>query len=445
MRTRSLPVWAVLAAIGLLSLSACDTFDSGTSPAQITQDGPTGKLRHANLLPEASSGKFGADSVQLIIGYDPIYGAQRVVRTYRVFRTYRVVRRYEFGDVLDGEAITVGVEEMQALLDSLENDPAVAWVEPDFDVPVGEISTEFWWEKDQKKSWGIGPSKADKSFFQAGDNKDEKGVPDVDLYILDSGAESPDLNVVECLEFRSEAFVPCQRNTDYLGHGTAVAGVAAARDNKMGLVGTAPGAPLHIIRTLNAAGYSNESRMVKAIAFVTERKLANPARPVVMNLSFGAYVGTTTFTAMDEAVQAAIAAGVTVVVSAGNEGADAGLFSPAHVPDAITVGAYNKDKKFSWFSNHGAVVDLLAPGDRLEVLFAGSDPNKLMRESGTSFAAPHVAGAAAVLLARNPSLTPQQVRDRLVQMALADGEKIADAPRGTVNRALYMDKLGEKP
>ncbi len=435
----------VLAATALLGLSACDTFNSDSSPVQLAQEGAAGKLRHASLLPEVSSGKFGADSVQLIVGYDPIYGAQRVVRTYRVFRRYRVVRRYEFGNVLDGEAITVAPEELQALLDSLETDPSVSWVEPDFDVPVGEISTDFWWEKDQKKSWGIGESKADNSYFKAGDNKDERGVPDVDLYILDSGADSPDLNVVECLEFRSNSFVPCQRTTDYLGHGTAVAGVAAAKDNKMGLVGTAPGAPLRIIRTLNAAGYSNESRMIKAIELVTERKMANPARPVVMNLSFGAYIGSAAFTAMDEAVQAAINAGVTVVVSAGNDGMDAALFSPAHVPDAITVGAHNKDKKFSSFSNHGALVDLLAPGDRLEVLFAGSEPNKLMRESGTSFAAPHVAGAAAVVLARNPTWTPKQVRDVLVGMALKDGAKIDGTPRGTVNRALYMDKLGGKP
>lgn len=427
----------------LLLLSACDALTTSPPGGDVTEVTQSGKLRHAHLLPEASSGKFGADSVQLIIGYDPMYEAQRIVRTYRVFRRYRVVRRYEFENVLDGEAVTVNGAELQALLDSLESDPAVAWVEPDYDVPIAEISTDFWWEDAQNKSWGIGESKADNSYFKAGDNKDEHGIPDVDLYVLDSGADSPDLNVVECLEMQVQGFGPCRSSQDLLGHGTGVAGVAAAKDNNMGLVGTAPGTPVHLIRTLNAAGYSNESRMVAAIDLVTQRKLDDPSRPVVMNLSFGAYIGTTAFTAMDEAVQAAIDAGVTVVVSAGNDGKDASLYSPAHVPDAITVGAFDKNGTLSTFSNRGTVVDLLAPGDRLEVLFAGPDPNKLMRESGTSFAAPHVAGAAVVLLARNPTWTPQQVREYLVQAASQSA--IKGVPRGTTTAALNMDKLGGNP
>ncbi len=185
--------------------------------------------------------------------------------------------------------------------------------------------------------------------------------------------------------------------------------------------------------------------MVAALELVTNRKKANPSNPLVINLSFGAYIGTSTFTALDEAVQAAIDAGVVVVVSAGNDGKDASLYSPAHVPDAITVGRSTQRARSSRGSRTTASLSTSwRPGDRLEVLFAGNQPNKLMQESGTSFAAPHVAGAAAVVLARNPTWTPQQVRDHLVQRA-ENGSRIDSTPSGTTDRMLNMDKLGETP
>ncbi len=423
---------------GVIGLSACDSNMGGVQEESVVASAKTGKLRHGALLPEIGSGKTGADSVTLVIGNDPVYEQERIFRRYRIFRSYRIFRRYELGDAVDGEVITVGPEELQALLDSLENDPSVAWIEPDFDVSFDDMMAGTWVEKDQKKSWGIGESKADGSYYKAGDKKDEKGVPDVDLYVFDGGVENPDINVVECLEMKADAFQPCVSLRDFDGHGTAVAGIAAAMDNNVGLVGTAPGAPVRVMRTLNAAGFASESRIVKALDFVIERKKANPARPIVVNLSLGAYIGSLEFTALDEAVQAAIDAGITVVVSAGNDGALASLYSPAHVLGAITVGAYNKDKKLSDFSNRGLFVDLLAPGENLEMLFSGAEAGRMLRDSGTSYAAPHVAGAAAVVLAAHPTWTPQQVRDYLVSKA-----RDVSSVWGTTRKALNMDKMGE--
>lgn len=106
--------------------------------------------------------------------------------------------------------------------------------------------------------------------------------------------------------------------------------------------------------------------------------------------------------------------GITVVVSAGNDGVNASLYSPAHTPEAITVGAYGSDRKVSSFSNTGSVVDLYAPGDNVSVVAAGPYARFVYRESGTSIAAPHVAGAAALVLAKYPNYTPAQVRNTLV-------------------------------
>ena len=205
-------------------------------------------------------------------------------------------------------------------------------------------------------------------------------------------------------------------------------------------VGTAPGTPVHVIRVMNALGLSRQSDLIAALDLITSRKLENPARPVVVNLSVGAYVGSEAFTALDDAVQATIDAGVTVIVSAGNDGADAANFSPAHVADAITVGASDKGGKLAGYSNTGRFIDILAPGDRIETLLAGSD--RLVREYGTSMAAPHVTGAVVVLLGRAPGMTPEEVRDALV--AAAKKEDKTDKS-GTTRALLNMKHLGGKP
>src|SRR5690606_5990270 len=175
-------------------------------------------------------------------------------------------------------------------------------------------------------------------------------------------------------------------------HGTGVAGVVAAEDDRNGAVGVAPGARVHAIKVLDNGGKTELSTVIAAVEYLTERKLADPSRPMLVNLSLGADVGSTDYTGLDLAIQASIRAGVVYVLAAGNEGIDASTVTPAHVAEAITVGSYSATGKLSWFSNYGAVVDLLAPGEDVETLTAG---NAVVFTSGTSIAAPHVTGAAA--------------------------------------------------
>ena len=137
--------------------------------------------------------------------------------------------------------------------------------------------------------------------------------------------------------------------------------------------------------------------------------------PAVVNMSLGSYLSP----ALNEAVATAVAAGLTVVVAAGNDNADACQYSPAAAPAALTVGATGPTDARAAFSNDGACVDLLAPGVNIPSAGAGGD-SATATLSGTSMATPHVAGAAALVLGRQPGATPAAVAEALTGRATAD-------------------------
>jgi len=153
-------------------------------------------------------------------------------------------------------------------------------------------------------------------------------------------------------------------------------------------------------------------------------------------------IESTAYNVLDEAVKQATDNGLVVVVSAGNDGIDAATYSPAHVSEAITVGSYDIKSKFSGFSNYGSVVDILAPGDFTVSL--SNDPNDVaggwaIIESGTSMAAAHVTGAAALLLSENANASPEDVQQGLQSTAIAN---ISDVPAGTTNKTVYVGEEG---
>ena len=173
----------------------------------------------------------------------------------------------------------------------------------------------------------------------------------------------------------------------------------------LGIAGTAPGVQLHSLKVLTNAGNTDVTTLLAAVNYVTRFKLENPTAPVVVNLSLGVNLGTTTYNILDETIEKSIQAGVIYVVAAGNDGMDASTYSPAHVTDVITVGSYNERLDFSSFSNHGPVVDILAPGeDIISLSHLGSETDNLenILASGTSYAVPHVVGAIAHYLGGKP-------------------------------------------
>jgi subtilisin family serine protease len=399
------------------------------------QLGSLKKAQHMHLLAQAlvSGGVAGkieedTDSVRLVIGTNASETADSVLNV--VLEDNKVFNRFEYKSAVRGRAVTVAKTNLVAFSTALENSEGVDTFEPDPEVPVDNTSETGSTTTTQQTPWGLTDIGAEASWSLAVDAAGE--VP-VDIYILDTGVDHTDLNIVECLQFsRRLGAEPCSATDDTGGHGTEVAGVAGAKNDAAGIVGVAPGARIHVFKTLNKGGKAVLSSFIKVVDHITARKLANPSVPIVVNMSLGANVRTTRYNKLDQAIRNSIAAGVVYVLAAGNDQIDVATVTPAHVQEAITVGSYNQTGNFAWFSNYGTAIDLLAPGVDVLTLTSGGGTG---RASGTSFSAPYVAGAAALLLAQNPSMTPAQVRDELVARSRAN---ILGVPSGTTNRSLYL-------
>ena len=197
---------------------------------------------------------------------------------------------------------------------------------------------------------------------------------------------------------------------DCNGHGTHVAGTIGGASS-----GVARRATLVSVRVLDCGGTGTISDVVAGIDWVA----ANHRKPAVANLS----IAGVSSRAVDDAVARAIDAGVVFVVAAGNEARDACGYSPARAPAAITVGATTRADAVWGLSNQGECVDLFAPGEGIESAWHTADTARSVM-SGTSMAAPHVAGAVALRLQQAPHATPASVAS-----ALRD-----DAAHGRIDR-----------
>lgn len=216
---------------------------------------------------------------------------------------------------------------------------------------------------------------------------------------------------------------------DCHGHGTHVAGTIGGTE-----YGVAKGVQIVGVRVLNCAGSGTTAQVIGGIDWVT----ANAIKPAVANMSLGGGPDP----ALDNATTNSIASGITYAVAAGNGnifgvGQPACNYSPARVPTAVTVGATDITDRRASFSNYGTCVDIFAPGVNITSAWNGSD-NDTETISGTSMAAPHVAGAAAMGLAFRPNFTPQQIRDGLVNRA-TNGVVISPGA-GSPNKLLYVGR-----
>ena len=214
---------------------------------------------------------------------------------------------------------------------------------------------------------------------------------------------------------------------DCNGHGTHVAGVIGGER-----YGVAKEVRLVAVRVLDCAGSGPVSRILAGIRWVIDNHL--PGQPAVANLSLGGAPSSV----IDAAVRDLVHDGVTVVAAAGNgngagQGIDACLTSPARTRIAITVSAIGRDDARAPWANYGRCVDLFAPGIGITSDWAtGNGASRTL--SGTSMAAPHVTGAAAVYLSSHPAALPTAVRAALVRAATLG--RVLDA-RADVARLLH--------
>lgn len=206
-------------------------------------------------------------------------------------------------------------------------------------------------------------------------------------------------------------------------HGTHVAGTIGGQT-----VGVAKAVTIVPVRVLSCTGSGSMFSVIAGVNWMIQHHAAGT--PAVANMSLGG----TRNTSMNTAVANAVADGITMVVAAGNSRADASRYSPASEPSAITVGATASNDARASFSNFGSLLDIFAPG--VSIVSSGHRSSfETIMLSGTSMAAPHVAGAAALLLEESPRLTPGEVATTLGGYATPD--VVTNAGSGSINRLLY--------
>ena len=309
--------------------------------------------------------------------------------------------RHVYNNAIRGYAIRVPNQEV---LDSILSNPSVDYVQPDTKLKAFV----------QTLPTGIDRADGDLSSANSGDGS---GSVNIDIAIMDTGIDldHPDLNV-----FREKTFVSGTTTAnDDDGHGTMVAGVAAAKDDSNAVVGMAPGARLWAIKVLDSNGDGFDSDIIAGVDYVT----ANAGEIDTVNLSFG---GDGPDNALHTAIANSVAAGVTYVAAAGNEDQDAASQVPASYPEVITVSAIvdtdgkcgglgfsttaGNDDTLADFSNFGTVVDIAAPGVIVKTTAMGGSTASF---SGTSASTPHVTGAAALYESTHPGTAPSAIRDAL--------------------------------
>jgi thermitase len=248
------------------------------------------------------------------------------------------------------------------------------------------------------------------------------GHPDLAAKIWANPGESGGGRESNGIDDDGDGFVDDWRGWDFVnndntpqddnGHGTHVAGIAAAASNNgVGIAGVAWGARVLPLKVLNGGGGGSVSGVAAAMMWAADHG-AN-----VINLSLG---GPTRSSAMEEAVNYAYFKGVTVVAAAGNNNA-LGVLYPAAYDNAIAIASTDAGNNRSTFSNYGPEVDLAAPGTSIYSTY-WSNGSAYATLSGTSMATPHVAGVAALLAGRPGFDTPDKIRAAMQSTALDLGD-----------------------
>ena len=291
--------------------------------------------------------------------------------------------------VTDRSTFVLAVDATASEVEGLRQLPGVVAVEPE---QLFELLTD-----QPSPPWGL--DRIDQRHLPLDSNYSYGATGSgVDIYVIDSG-----------LWFTHTEFtgrIPRYAFFDYgdglagwdcHGHGTHVAGIAAGNT-----YGVAKGASIVPVKVSPCTDGAATSILLGAIDWIVDDHVSGT--PAVVNISLGHPPSSI----LDSAVQSMIDDGITVVAAAGNEATNSCWSSPGRLASAITVAASTSDDDYAWYSNYGSCNDLFAPGSGIVSAWVGWD-SASQTLYGTSMAAPHVAGAAALVLQNNPSYSPSQV------------------------------------
>lgn len=339
---------------------------------------------------------------------DDVVGANLVAKAFAAANGGTVVQVYSHA--LNGFTLKIP----KAAADVLRKNPLVASVEQDAVVHIATTQSSAPWGLDRIDQRTL-PLSSSYTYNSSGTG--------VHAYVIDTGLRASHSEFAGRVGSGFTVIKDGRGTGDCNGHGTHVAGTIGGT-----LYGVAKDVTLHPVRALDCGGSGTWSGVIAAIDWVT----ANHTAPAVANLSLGGSYSQT----VNNAVQNSIASGVVYVVAAGNSSADACNYSPASTPEALTVGASqatNPDSPAS-FSNKGQCLDLYAPGNNItSAWYTSNSASKVL--SGTSMAAPHAAGVAALYLADNPSASPGEVMSAVVANATAGA--LSNLSAGSPNKLLF--------
>lgn len=388
----------IAAAIGVAALSAAVVAAlSGVAAAAVPAEG---SVRYAGS-PNAVSGSY------IVVLKDGSRLASASTLTSRYGGT--VDRLY--GAAVHGYSAHLGDRDARRLA----ADPAVAYVEQDQVVHVSDTQTSAPWGLDRVDQRNLPLSTTYTYGASSG----------VHAYVIDTGVRITHSDFGGRASYGYDFVDNDSTAQDGYGHGTFVAGVIGGSK-----YGVAKSVSIVAVRVLGNDGSGTTSSVIAGVNWVT----SNAIKPAVANLSLGGGASTT----LDNAVRSSIASGVAYTIAAGNSGVDASSTSPARVTEGLTVGATDSsDARASW-SNYGSVLDLFAPGVNITSDWNSSD-TATYTGSGTSFAAPHVAGAAALYLYGHPSASAATVNSAVVSAATTG--VVGTPGSGSPNDLLYTTSL----